>query len=64
MFALPIAALYGSKDTVFGGNINYAGGLAAAVANLVLIAYVVVCFYDDDGKIPEPAPTKEQSKDQ
>ncbi|KDN40779.1 hypothetical protein K437DRAFT_227137 [Tilletiaria anomala UBC 951] len=49
LFAAPLAAYYGAKDRYFGGNSTYAGGLAAIIANVILIAYVVMAFLEDDG---------------
>lgn len=57
LFALPLAAYYGAKDKWLGGNATYAGGLAAIVANLVVVGYVVVAFLEDDGT-PQSAGTR------
>jgi vacuolar ATPase assembly integral membrane protein VMA21 len=52
MFVAPLAAYYGAKDRYLGGNATYAGGLAAVVANVVLIGYIVMAFLEDDGTGP------------
>lgn len=36
-------------NTVFQGRNTIAGAIAAIVANIVLIAYVVVAIWEDDG---------------
>ena len=43
------------------GNATYAGGLAALVVNLVLVAYVVAAFLEDDSDVV-PAQRKGQGE--
>ena len=43
------------------GNATYAGGLAALMANVVLMAYVVMAFRDDQEEQREEA-EKEKKK--
>ncbi|KAL1585728.1 Vacuolar ATPase assembly integral membrane protein VMA21 [Cladosporium halotolerans] len=47
MITLPIGSYFLSVNALFGGNSTYAGALAAVVANVVLLSYVVVAFNDD-----------------
>ncbi|SPO25942.1 related to VMA21 - ATPase assembly integral membrane protein [Ustilago trichophora] len=61
LFAAPLFAYYFAKDRYFAGNATYAGGLAALVVNLVLGAYVVVAFLEDDSDVVAAA---KQSKGQ
>ncbi|PFH61892.1 hypothetical protein XA68_15908 [Ophiocordyceps unilateralis] len=48
MIVLPIGSYFLSVDTVFKGNSSYAGGFAALLANVVLIAYVIVAMNEDE----------------
>ncbi|KAK8181151.1 vacuolar ATPase assembly integral membrane protein VMA21, partial [Phyllosticta citribraziliensis] len=50
MIALPIGSYFLTVNTIFGGNSTLAGGLAAVMANVVLIAYVVVAFKEDQSE--------------
>ncbi|KAH7399374.1 VMA21-like domain-containing protein [Pyrenochaeta sp. MPI-SDFR-AT-0127] len=59
MITLPIGTYFFTVNFVFGGNATYAGGLAALMANVVLIAYVVMAFRDDQEEQQELA---EQAK--
>lgn len=43
--------IYYTCCLLWTGNATYAGGLAALVANLVLAAYVVAAFLEDDSDI-------------
>ncbi|KAI8098685.1 vacuolar ATPase assembly integral membrane protein VMA21 [Halteromyces radiatus] len=47
LFVGPIATYYYTVDTLFSGNSNYAAGAAALVANLVVIAYILVAMVED-----------------
>lgn len=47
MAALPIGSYFATVNFVFKGNATYAGGFAAVIANVVLIAYVVVAMKED-----------------
>lgn len=49
MFAAPLTAYYLSRERLFDGNPTYAGGLAAFVANVVLVGYVIAAFLEDQG---------------
>jgi hypothetical protein len=40
---------------MYSGNATWAGGLAALMANVVLIAYVVMAFRDDQEEMREEA---------
>ncbi|KAI9795381.1 MAG: vacuolar ATPase assembly integral membrane protein vma21 [Candelina submexicana] len=46
----PLAAYYLTLRTIFKGNSVWAGATAAITANVVLIAYVVVAFYEDQSE--------------
>lgn len=63
LFAAPLTAYYVSIDRFFEGNPNYAGGLAALVANLVLVGYVTVAFLEDQGSAA-PALKKEATREE
>ncbi|KAI8914905.1 hypothetical protein DFJ77DRAFT_510886 [Powellomyces hirtus] len=62
LFVLPIGTYFATLDRLFGGNPNYSAIAAVVVANLVVVAYVVVAFLEDQGEaeqgtlnVPEPA---------
>ncbi|KAJ9479226.1 Vacuolar ATPase assembly integral membrane protein VMA21 [Pseudozyma hubeiensis] len=63
LFAAPLSAYFFAKDRYFSGNATYAGGLAALVVNLVLAAYVVAAFLEDDTDVV-PAQRKSASSGQ
>ncbi|KAM0242602.1 hypothetical protein ACHAPO_001024 [Fusarium lateritium] len=47
MVFLPIGSYFLTVNTVFNGNSSFAGGLAAVLANVVLIGYIVVAMKED-----------------
>ncbi|KAH5414393.1 ATPase assembly protein VMA21 [Parastagonospora nodorum] len=55
MITLPIGTYFFTVNYVFGGNATYAGALAAIMANVVLIAYVIMAFKDDQAEQAEDA---------
>ncbi|KAJ4359347.1 vacuolar ATPase assembly integral membrane protein vma21 [Ascochyta clinopodiicola] len=55
MITLPIGTYFFTNAYVFKGNATYAGGLAALMANVVLIGYVVMAFMDDQAELVEEA---------
>ncbi|KAH6638132.1 vacuolar ATPase assembly integral membrane protein VMA21 [Boeremia exigua] len=55
MVTLPIGTYFFTNAYVFNGNATYAGGLAALMANVVLIGYVVMAFMDDQRELAEEA---------
>ncbi|KAH8732744.1 hypothetical protein GQ44DRAFT_696356 [Phaeosphaeriaceae sp. PMI808] len=55
MITLPISTYFFTVRFVFNGNATYAGGLAALMANVVLMAYVVMAFKDDQAEQAEEA---------
>ncbi|KAN0063418.1 hypothetical protein ACQY0O_004584 [Thecaphora frezii] len=48
LFFAPLTAFFFTKDRYLQGNATYAGGVAALVVNLVLVAYIVSAFLEDD----------------
>lgn len=64
LFAAPLTAYYFSRDRLFGGNPTYAGGLAALVANVVLLAYVVAAFMEDQGDGTNTKTKKEATREE
>ncbi|KAL1639980.1 putative vma21-like domain-containing protein [Diplodia seriata] len=47
MITLPIGTYFMTVNTIFKGNSTFAGGLAAVMANVVLIGYVIVAMKED-----------------
>ncbi|KAH6675493.1 vacuolar ATPase assembly integral membrane protein VMA21 [Halenospora varia] len=58
MVAGPIGSYFLTLNTLFGGNSTYAGALAAIMANVVLIGYVIVAFKEDQSEALEAAEKK------
>ncbi|KAI2633697.1 VMA21-like domain-containing protein [Hypomontagnella submonticulosa] len=47
MVVIPIGSYFVTVNTIFRGNSTYAGGLAAIMANVVLVGYVIVAMNED-----------------
>ncbi|CCF37338.1 vacuolar ATPase assembly integral membrane protein VMA21 [Colletotrichum higginsianum] len=47
MIVLPIGTYFVTVDFLFKGNSTFAGALAAVMANVVLISYVIVAMKED-----------------
>ncbi|KEY67506.1 hypothetical protein S40285_08179 [Stachybotrys chlorohalonatus IBT 40285] len=62
MVVVPIGSYFVTVNTIFKGNSSYAGGLAALLANVVLISYVVVAMTEDQSEL-ENAKKGESKKD-
>ncbi|KAF2459990.1 hypothetical protein BDY21DRAFT_337079 [Lineolata rhizophorae] len=50
MITAPISIYFLSLNSIFGGNSTFAGFTAAISANVILIAYVVVAFKEDQSE--------------
>ncbi|CAF9909248.1 MAG: vacuolar ATPase assembly integral membrane protein vma21 [Alectoria fallacina] len=50
MIAGPIGTYFLTLNTVFRGNSTWAGATAAFMANIVLIAYVIVAMKEDESE--------------
>lgn len=47
MLVVPIGSYFLSLKTIFAGNATWSGALAAIMANVVLIGYIIVAYYED-----------------
>ncbi|MCJ1455086.1 vacuolar ATPase assembly integral membrane protein vma21 [Mycoblastus sanguinarius] len=50
MIVGPIGTYFLTLNTIFRGSSTWAGATAAFMANMVLIAYVIVAFKDDESE--------------
>ncbi len=53
MVVVPLGSFFFTRAYVFSGNSSYSGGFAALMANVVLIAYVIVAMLEDQGEQQE-----------
>jgi hypothetical protein len=49
LVTVPLGSYFISIKTFFNGNATYAGALAALMANVVLLGYLVVAIQEDQG---------------
>ncbi|PSN59554.1 vacuolar ATPase assembly integral membrane protein VMA21 [Corynespora cassiicola Philippines] len=61
MITLPIGTYFFTVNWVFNGNTTFAGGLAALMANVVLISYVVVAMKEDQSERQEEEERKKKA---
>ncbi|KAL6896164.1 hypothetical protein HDV57DRAFT_481482 [Trichoderma longibrachiatum] len=47
MIIVPIGSYFLTVHTIFNGNSSLAGGMAAVLANVVLISYIIVAMKED-----------------
>ncbi|KAH8166791.1 hypothetical protein CIB48_g1458 [Xylaria polymorpha] len=64
MVVIPIGSYFVTVNTVFGGNSTYAGALAAILANVVLVGYVIVAMNEDQSDQLEAEKKKKQKERQ
>ncbi|KIN04800.1 hypothetical protein OIDMADRAFT_17691 [Oidiodendron maius Zn] len=50
MVICPIGTYFLTVDLVFRGNTTFAGATAAVMANVVLVAYIIVALQEDQGE--------------
>ncbi|KAI0852606.1 hypothetical protein F5Y00DRAFT_227123 [Daldinia vernicosa] len=62
MVVIPIGSYFLTVNTIFKGNSTYAGALAAIMANVVLVGYVIVAMNEDQSE-QLAAKKKEGKKD-
>ncbi|RMZ90787.1 hypothetical protein DV736_g1994, partial [Chaetothyriales sp. CBS 134916] len=60
MVVVPLGSFFFTRQYIFSGSSIYSGGFAALMANVVLIAYVVVAVLEDQGE----QKAQERKKDQ
>ncbi|KAL6858533.1 hypothetical protein J3F83DRAFT_749993 [Trichoderma novae-zelandiae] len=53
MIIIPIGSYFMTVHTVFKGNSSLAGGMAAVLANVVLISYIIVAMKEDQTELQE-----------
>jgi len=62
MVVLPIGSYFVTVNTIFKGKSSWAGALAAIVANVVLIGYVIVAMNEDQSEAIEAAEKAKKSE--
>ncbi|KAJ4272296.1 vacuolar ATPase assembly integral membrane protein vma21 [Fusarium torreyae] len=60
MIVIPIGSYFLTVNTIFSGNSSFAGGLAAIMANVVLIGYIVVAMKEDQSDQQKPESKKDK----
>ncbi|EON97990.1 putative vacuolar atpase assembly integral membrane protein vma21 protein [Phaeoacremonium minimum UCRPA7] len=63
MIVFPIGSYFLTVNTIFNGNTTFAGATAAVMANVVLIAYVIVAMKEDQSDQLGDGASNEKKKD-
>ncbi|KAL1878661.1 vacuolar ATPase assembly integral membrane protein vma21 [Diaporthe australafricana] len=63
MIVVPIGSYFVTVNTIFKGNSTFAGATAAIMANVVLIAYVIVAMREDQSEQEGQKKSREGKKD-
>ena len=63
LVTVPLGTFFLSLRTIFRGNNTYAGALAAIMANVVLVGYLLVAVWDDQKDQNEVKRQGEKEKD-
>jgi len=58
----PIGTYFLTLNTVFKGNSTFAGAMAAIMANVVLVAYIVVAMREDQSEAIEAAEKEKKGR--
>jgi hypothetical protein len=61
MITFPIGTYFVTLHNLYGGNATFAGATAAVMANVVLIAYVVMAMKEDQSERLEEEERKKKS---
>ncbi|KAK0734095.1 hypothetical protein B0T26DRAFT_635831 [Lasiosphaeria miniovina] len=62
MIVVPIGSYFLTVDNVFKGNSTFAGALAAIMANVVLVAYIIAAMREDQPDQEEKQQQKGSSR--
>ncbi|KAK5987616.1 Vacuolar ATPase assembly integral membrane protein vma-21 [Cladobotryum mycophilum] len=63
MIVIPISSYFLTVHRVFNGNASLAGGMAALLANVILVSYVIVAMNEDQSE-QNPGEKPESKKTQ
>ncbi|KAF4122596.1 VMA21-like domain [Geosmithia morbida] len=63
MIFIPIGSYFLTVNTIFKGNASYAGGLAAILANVVLVGYIIVAMNEDQAELDKDRKKDETKKE-
>ncbi|KAL7820403.1 hypothetical protein V8C44DRAFT_316483 [Trichoderma aethiopicum] len=62
MIVVPIGSYFLTVHTIFNGNSSLAGGMAAVLANVVLISYIIVAMKEDQTDLQKDKPDSKKTQ--